>query len=339
VIEEFLQDWPPFFPWAARNIYAGILAPFRAEARIFWLYLLLAAVIAIGVYLVQRRGDRNFGIKGMFRYLLPYETYTHASAVIDYKIFFVNALLRPISSLAGVVLGTTAIAYLVKTFLLANFTSPNWDFGSWNIPFCTLIFFLSLDFGVFLNHWLHHRVSVLWPIHRLHHTAEVLTPMTVYRIHPLYIVVKSFIRGPTAGLVQGTTLFLVNDLSILNILGLNAAYFLYNAAGANLRHTHVWLSYGNLLSHIFISPAQHQIHHSIAPEHQNCNFGGVLAIWDWMWGTLVLPTEEIRKNLVFGLAKDAPQLHPTMKDVYLEPMRESWARLTGKSRPDATSAI
>ena len=58
--------------------------------------------------------------------------------------------------------------------------------------------------------------------------------------------------------------------------------------GANLRHSHVKLKYPSFLEYIFISPHQHQIHHSDNPIHFNKNMGSKLAIWDWLLGTLVL---------------------------------------------------
>ena len=50
-------------------------------------------------------------------------------------------------------------------------------------------------------------------------------------------------------------------------------------AAANLRHSHVYIGFG-YLEHIFISPAQHQIHHSRNKIHFDQNFGSCLSIWD-----------------------------------------------------------
>ena len=56
--------------------------------------------------------------------------------------------------------------------------------------------------------------------------------------------------------------------------------------GSNLRHSHVGIQYWKWVEYIFISPAQHQLHHSIAKEHHDKNFGAALAIWDWLFGSL-----------------------------------------------------
>ena len=62
--------------------------------------------------------------------------------------------------------------------------------------------------------------------------------------------------------------------------------------GSNLRHSHINIKYWKWLEYIFISPAQHQLHHSIAQEHYDKNFGAALAIWDWLFGSLHLSEEE-----------------------------------------------
>ena len=69
--------------------------------------------------------------------------------------------------------------------------------------------------------------------------------------------------------------------------------------GANLRHSHVKLSYPKILEYLFISPYQHQIHHSIRKEHHNKNLGSKLAVWDWLFGTLILSGS--KKSLRFGI--------------------------------------
>jgi len=40
-----------------------------------------------------------------------------------------------------------------------------------------------------------------------------------------------------------------------------------------------------LVRSVRISPAQHQVHHSVDAKHHHRNFGSALAIWDWMFGT------------------------------------------------------
>jgi len=74
-----------------------------------------------------------------------------------------------------------------------------------------------------------------------------------------------------------------------------AAYHLIS----NLRHTHVWVSFGPVWSRYFISPAQHQIHHSADEKHFHTNIGWAFAIWDRLFGTLYVP--EGKEEITYGL--------------------------------------
>ncbi len=67
--------------------------------------------------------------------------------------------------------------------------------------------------------------------------------------------------------------FLLENVSFIMLMGINAGYLVFNMAGLNLRHTHVRQSYGRVVERILISPVQHQIHHLLTPENHNRNHG------------------------------------------------------------------
>ena len=58
----------------------------------------------------------------------------------------------------------------------------------------TFVLFLMDDSSKYLVHRAMHRWPVLWAFHRVHHTAETMTPLTVYRTHPVEAVIFS-LRG------------------------------------------------------------------------------------------------------------------------------------------------
>ena len=107
--------------------------------------------------------------------------------------------------------------------------------------------------------------------------------------------------------------------------------FIFNGLAANLRHSHVWLSFGPRLEHVLNSPAQHQIHHSDAPRHFNRNFGTNLSLWDWMFGTLYVTTstpEDIR----FGTAEQDQQRYLTLHSLVVTPFIETARKLLAKDK-------
>jgi hypothetical protein len=60
-----------------------------------------------------------------------------------------------------------------------------------------------------------------------------------------------------------------------------------------------------------MSPAHHQLHHSADPAHFNCNLGASLAIWDWLAGTLRMPSVE-SPCLNFGVSGHRHDPHGVM---------------------------
>lgn len=56
-----------------------------------------------------------------------------------------------------------------------------------------------------------------------------------------------------------------------------------------MSHVHVHVSYGNWVNRIVLAPVMHNLHHSIELPHRDKNYGVILTVWDWMFGTLYLP--------------------------------------------------
>ena len=70
-----------------------------------------------------------------------------------------------------------------------------------------------------------------------------------------------------------------------------------------------------------MSPAHHQIHHSNNPIHFDKNLGNCLAVWDWMFGTLHVPSKE-RENLVFGIEAGQADVH-TLRETWVAPIQRA----------------
>ena len=110
--------------------------------------------------------------------------------------------------------------------------------------------------------------------------------------------------------MTGVFFYLFRDNAVqYEILGVNALGLVFNGLGANLRHSHVWISYGSVVERVFLSPAQHQLHHSRDPADHGANYGSCLAIWDWLAGSLRLAGP--RRALRFGLAASTLNHDPT----------------------------
>jgi len=240
--------------------------------------------------------------KAFFNYCLPRGIYLHKSAIVDYQYFYINTILNILFLLPFITLLTNNYSRALQDLLVKS-GAPLVVMNA-NPLFAAIVYTIVLalvyDFGLFFSHYLMHKIPWLWEFHKTHHSAGVLTPITVYRMHPLddfiSIGMATFFTTTVDAVVK---CFYSGPLVPISILGLNLGFFLFYIAGYNLRHSHVWLDYGKTIDNLFISPAQHQIHHSTAPRHYDKNLGFIFAIWDKFFGTLYVPKS--KEDLEFGI--------------------------------------
>ena len=269
----------------------------NTEKRIHILYLVSSIILAYYVY-------KKSSIKSSFlKYIFPKKVWASKSAFIDYSLFCFNSLVKIVFIGPYIIIGFY-IAFYTNEFLLGMFGFTNFSMGVTDtIILYTIAITLVSDFFSYFTHFLMHRIPLLWEFHKVHHSAKTLNPITQYRIHPIELIFNNIRSILIFGLITGLFDFLSDhQVDKVMFLGANAFTFIFFFFGANLRHSHVKLKYPNLLEHIFISPFQHQIHHSVNPVHFNKNMGSKLAIWDYFFGTLVLSKDTSRVS--FGIPKD-----------------------------------
>ena len=156
------------------------------------------------------------------------------------------------------------------------------------------------DHNIYWTHRLFHRFSPLWRLHRFHHNPRVLTPLTAFRFWPPETLVHMLAFALGEGLAIGlASLIFGLGISPEKLLGVNIIAVAWMLAFSHLRHSHVPLAYPRWLSYVLISPAMHQVHHSVDPIHHDKNFGTAFALWDWLYKTLYIPRKDER--ISFGL--------------------------------------
>lgn len=239
-----------------------------------------------------------------WRYMFPSQIWLTRSTLVDLGLLSANALLK-IGLFIPLIGGAFQVGFYTVTTLAQVFgpleVSQN-PLSTELILLYTLTLILALDGSRYCLHRAMHHWPLLWRFHKLHHSATRMTPLTLYRIHPVESLLQYLRDILVTGIVTGCFFYFCGrNMDLVTILGVNAARFIFNLLGANLRHSHIWLSFGPL-EKLLISPAQHQIHHSIHRKHHNKNFGSQFAIWDLLGGTLVLAKQ--RKQLKFGLSKE-----------------------------------
>jgi sterol desaturase/sphingolipid hydroxylase (fatty acid hydroxylase superfamily) len=172
--------------------------------------------------------------------------------------------------------------------------------------------FLGVDFGYYLMHRSAHVYHFMWIGHSVHHSGEYYNFATALR--------------------QGTTQAVYSRFFYLPLAFLGfpfAAYMGHNSLNTLYQfwiHTEIIDKLGPL-EVIFNTPSHHRMHHR---PPGNCNYAGVLIIWDRIFGTFV---EEKERRDVYGLAKPLGTFNPLLAN-YQHALR--MMGIKSKSNDDTT---
>lgn len=155
--------------------------------------------------------------------------------------------------------------------------------------------FLLLDFLNYAVHRWQHAAPFLWRFHALHHSDPDVDVTTSLRHHPIEYLIAAAIYWLAA---------LVLDVPGTAV----SAHALAVFAGAAITHGNIRLPerLERVLQPVVITLDLHLIHHSVAEEEANSNFGAVLSIWDRVFGTFARAPRTRREPLLFGIP-DVPQ--------------------------------
>jgi sterol desaturase/sphingolipid hydroxylase (fatty acid hydroxylase superfamily) len=139
-------------------------------------------------------------------------------------------------------------------------------------PLSLLVLFLVVDLCFYLFHLAAHRVRFMWGVHEVHHASEHFNYTVAFRQSILYAFV-----GVYAFFIPAVLLGFPAEW-VLGTLAVNLLYQLLN-------HTQ-WV--GRLpapVEWLFNTPSNHSVHHARNPRYVDRNMGGVLMIWDHLFGT------------------------------------------------------
>jgi sterol desaturase/sphingolipid hydroxylase (fatty acid hydroxylase superfamily) len=308
----------------------------------FSLTSLGAALLFACAYFARQRLKRGRRLRWrtLLRALFPRRIVESKSNQADIGYLFFNVFVF------GVVFGWAVLSYQsISNGVIAGLVSLFGPISPTTLPayvpriVITAMLFLSYELGYWFNHWLSHKVPLLWEFHKVHHSAQVLTPLTNFRVHPVYTWIFANILAFSAAIANGIGNFMFGDTAYQYALSdTNIILVLFIHAYVHLQHSHVWISFRGVLGRILVSPAHHQVHHSDNPKHFDKNFGSCLALWDWMFGTLYVPQKE-REPLTFGFA-DRPDAH-TLKGELINPLIDAAGHLKPlwQRRDDALSPM
>ena len=297
-----------------------------AHNSLHWPFLVLTVVIAVALYVLRKgRGAKNAagreGPASLREYLLPREIYSHLSARVDIGLYLIDRALMPIwaalflTSMAPFV-ERGAIGLLQRLFG----ASPALQIHlGWKLVY-GLVTLLLVDACFFFYHLMMHRTRLGWAIHKVHHSAEVLTPLTRSREHFLEAPIEAGFTTFGLALSGGIFGYLFNGgITEVTLMNLGIFAFLYTLNG-NFRHYHVCLRYPRWLEYWLQSPGMHHTHHSILKKHWDSNLGLVTSIWDRLFGTLYIA--ELDEETPWGLSAEDQIQCRTLGQNLCAPFRE-----------------
>ena len=317
--------------YLAFHFARAVMAFLQRDSYLYWPFIVSTVLIMVFAVFLAAQGEARERPWRQFRGHFSARVWWHPSARADYRLYFANALLLPVL-FGWVLFGDVQVAGMVDSALGRQAAAA--QASSTGIVarlVYTLVFFIAYDFGRFVAHCLLHDVPLLWEFHKVHHSAEVLTPMTAYRAHPLDLLVMAWVPALLTGLATwGFNFFSEARVGFYTFLGLHVALWAVNLID-NLRHSHVWITYGPRVGRWIVSPAHHQLHHSCEPRHEinsrgGCNRGFSLAIWDRWYGTMRMP-EALPETFRMGLGEGTDRDWHSVKHMYLLPFSGAVRRL------------
>ena len=190
-----------------------------------------------------------------------------------------------------------------------------WQHRLWTLPMDHWSGWAACFIGQeFCYYWYHrsaHRVRWFWCTHAVHHSPNQLNLSAAYRFGwtgKLTGTLAFFMLAPLLGMPPRT---------VLTLLSINLLYQFWTHA--------TWIPRLGPLEWIFNTPSAHRVHHASNPEYLDCNYGGVLIVFDRLFGTYT--AERADTPCRFGLVQ--PLVSNNLLTVEFHQWRALWRDLRG----------
>jgi sterol desaturase/sphingolipid hydroxylase (fatty acid hydroxylase superfamily) len=209
----------------------------------------ICTALAAFATLSGRRRKRSVPFKVLLRAIFPRRIVRSRSGRADLAFTFFNIFIW--AALFGwAVFSASEIGRLVQQGLssLLGAPSPAPLPGFLCAALMTGALYVAYEFGYWLDHYLAHKIPLLWHFHKVHHSAESLSPITVFRVHPVdtlvYYNILALVMGGTQGLVGFA---LGTPTGVLALGGTNILLLATGILLVQLQHSHLWISFSGRL--------------------------------------------------------------------------------------------
>lgn len=183
----------------------------------------------------------------------------------------------------GLVVAAYLAAYEVRLFDIAL---DRWE--AW------VALFVAVEIAYYWLHRCSHEIRWMWAQHSVHHSAQQITLSVAYRLGW-----TQFVAGPWLFLLPVCWVgFDPRAVMLMYAANLLYQFWLHTETVGKLG----WLEY------VLNTPSNHRVHHAIEPEYLDRNYGGVLIVWDRLFGTYA--AERDGAPITYGLVRQIDTLNP-----------------------------
>jgi len=180
-----------------------------------------------------------------------------------------------------------SLAYVGYVFIADAFVAWTFSMSVWSM----VLTVLACDFVYYWEHRIAHEVRLFWTQHAVHHSSRYMNTSVAVRFGPLEGVLTIishlplvFIGFPPAFIFFGILFVLAYQIWI---------------------HTELIGRLG-ILDAFLNTPGNHRVHHGSDDKYIDKNYGGILIIWDHLFGTYQREEERPR----YGLKRDFDSVNP-----------------------------
>jgi sterol desaturase/sphingolipid hydroxylase (fatty acid hydroxylase superfamily) len=198
-------------------------------------------------------------------------------------------------------------------------TVVSWHLAT-TLPWIVLAVLMA-DLTYYWEHRIAHRVRILWTQHAVHHSSRDYNIVTAVRFGPLESL-WSFIAHIPMVLIGFSPDVVLGSVILVQ-------------AYQTWLHTELIGKLGPL-ERVLNTPSHHRVHHGCDNKYLDKNYGGILIIWDRMFGSFQVEEERPRYGLTTDFDSQNPvkvwfsELPGLWRDVKrAKTGRELWGRLFG----------
>ena len=171
---------------------------------------------------------------------------------------------------------------------------------------------LALVFYDLCYYWLHrmgHEVAVLWAAHAVHHQSQDYNLSTALRQTSSGTLLGWVFYVPMA--LAGVPPLVFGVVALIDLL---YQFWVHTEQVGRLGWFDRW----------FCSPSNHRVHHAVNDAYLDKNYGGILIVWDRLFGTF--KDEDDREQCVYGTRGLLNSWDPLWANaqVYASLARDSW---------------